>query len=206
MVLADLPVTITDAWRRTVALHPSLGDSRDGIRAARNEIYAPWDAPLNTGDVVAFIPPVSGGSDSPPVTARLTSDVIDIAAEEAAARSDHDGGVCTFAGHVRDHNEGHEVSHLDYEAYESMATGEMERIARAAVESTGASRVRIVHRLGRLDIGDCSVVVVAAAPHRDQAFDACRLAIDALKRDAPIFKREYGRGGSAWVEPPVPKS
>lgn len=136
---------------------------------------------------------------------RLTRDAIDLAALHATEA--RDGALCLFAGVVRDHNAGRAVSHLEYEAYEDMATPLMEEIARETVERWPITRVEMIHRLGRLEIGEPSVAVAVTAPHRDAAFAACRYAIDALKSRVPIWKKEYYADGSAWLEqarPPLP--
>jgi len=114
-------------------------------------------------------------------------------------RGDGDGAVATFLGTVRDHNAGRKVLHLEYEAYGGMAEREMERIAADARERFGVSRVAIVHRTGRLEIGEASVAIAVAAPHRAAALDATRFIIDTLKRTVPIWKREHFEGGSVWV-------
>jgi len=110
------------------------------------------------------------------------------------------GGVVTFVGRVRDHARGQEIDHLEYEAYEPMARKELAGILAAASERWPDARVAVSHRLGRLEIGDAAVVVVAAAPHRAEAFDACRYTIDTLKQRVPIWKKEFATSGSYWVE------
>jgi molybdopterin synthase catalytic subunit len=131
---------------------------------------------------------------------RLTRSAIDLATLHAARPAD--GAVCLFAGVVRDHNDGRLVRHLDYEAYEEMALAELRSIESEVRRRWPVGDVRIVHRLGRLEIGDVSVVVVIASPHRAQAFEACRHAIDTLKRTVPIWKKEFYADGSMWLEGP----
>jgi len=116
-----------------------------------------------------------------------------------AVRGDGDGAVATFLGTVRNENEGRRVLWLEYEAYGGMAEREMERIAAEARSRHGVSRVAIVHRIGRLEIGEASVAIAVAAPHRAEALDATRFVIDTLKRTVPIWKREHFEGGSVWV-------
>ncbi len=130
---------------------------------------------------------------------RLQREPIDVAAAIASAGSDADGAVSVFLGTVRNENAGHRVLFLEYEAYPGMAEREMERIAAEAIARFGARRVDIVHRFGRLEIGEASVLVVAAAAHRAAAIDACRHAIEALKKTVPIWKREHREGGSVWI-------
>lgn len=132
----------------------------------------------------------------------IVRDPIDAAAMERAVRSDACGAVATFAGIVRDRSDdGLPVTGLSYEAHESMAIAEFERIAVEARERFGPCEISIAHRIGDLCVGETAVVVAVAAPHRAHAFDACRYAIDELKRRAPIWKREhYARGASVWKD------
>jgi len=131
----------------------------------------------------------------------LTHEPIDAAALLARARSS-DGGVCVFVGVVRDENEGRSTTGIEYEAYGSMAEAEIGRLLAALAQTWPQVRVEIVHRLGRLAIGDASVAVLATAPHRAEAFAACREAIDRLKTTVPIWKKEFYRDGSSdWVDP-----
>jgi molybdopterin synthase catalytic subunit len=129
---------------------------------------------------------------------RLTRERIDLAALVGAAPAD--GAVCLFVGVVRDENAGRRVSHLEYEAYEDMALPLMEQIAAEAARRWPVSDVRLVHRLGRLDIGEPSVAVAVASPHRPEAFAACRYVIDTLKAEVPIWKKEFYEDGAAWLE------
>ncbi len=131
----------------------------------------------------------------------LTHDFIDAAALLGRARSS-DGGVCVFVGVVRDENEGRPTTGIEYEAYGSMAEAEIGRLLGALAQRWPQVRVEIVHRLGRLAIGDASVAVLATAPHRAEAFAACREAIDRLKTTVPIWKKEFYRDGTSdWVDP-----
>jgi molybdopterin synthase catalytic subunit len=111
-----------------------------------------------------------------------------------------DGAVVTFEGIVRDHARGKAVLYLEYEAYESMALTQMEAIIRNALEKWPVRSMAIVHRLGRLEIGECSVLIAVVSEHREAAFEACQFAIDALKRQVPIWKREFYTDGEAWIE------
>lgn len=129
---------------------------------------------------------------------QLTRSPIDLAALQAPAPSD--GALCLFVGVVRDHNGGRAVSHLEYEAYEEMALVEMQVIEREVRERWPVGDVRIVHRLGRLSIGEVSVAVVVVSAHRSEAFEACRYAIDTLKKTVPIWKKEFYADGSAWID------
>lgn len=131
---------------------------------------------------------------------RLTRAPIDLAALQAVAAGD--GALCLFAGVVRNENAGRRVTHLEYEAYEEMALEVLAEIEGQARSRWPIADVRIVHRLGRLEIGEASVAVAVASPHRAEAFAACRYAIDTLKEKAPIWKKEYFEGGAVWVEGP----
>ncbi|HEY2703182.1 MAG TPA: molybdopterin converting factor subunit 1 [Candidatus Dormibacteraeota bacterium] len=209
--------TVRSVWDAAVERHPRLRGGDAGVRVAVNEEYAGWDDPVRSGDSVAFIPPVAGGTPEggrPGVHVLLTTDVLDAAAAEALVRTDEDGGVCTFTGVVRNHAEGRAVERLEYEAYPEMAEPRMRLIGEEALRRTGATAVALWHRTGTLEIGEASVVVSASAPHRAEAFEACRYAIDTLKSDVPIWKKEHGEGGAVWVdestrthsEPPPPVS
>ena len=129
----------------------------------------------------------------------LCREPIDVAALGAPAAGD--GAACTFVGVVRDHNAGRAVTHLEYEAFEEMALPLMEEIAAEALRRWPVTSVSIVHRLGRLEIGEASVAVAVFSPHRAEAFEACRYAIDTLKATVPIWKKEFFAGGAVWVDP-----
>jgi len=137
----------------------------------------------------------------------LTPDPIDVAALIEHVRADQDGAIVTFDGFVRNESHGRPTLYLDYEAYESMALAKMSEIAVQAREKYAIHRIAMAHRLGRLEIGETSVFIAVSAPHRGAAFDACRFAIDTLKRTVPIWKKEYFADGAVWADgelPPVP--
>lgn len=131
---------------------------------------------------------------------RLQSEPIDVGSLVADARGDGDGAVALFLGTVRNVSAGKGVLFLEYEAYPGMAEREMERIAAEATETFGIHRVAIAHRVGRVEIGEPSVVIAVSAPHRAAAMDACRFVIDRLKTSVPIWKREHFDDGAVWVE------
>ncbi len=134
---------------------------------------------------------------------RITRDPLDEAAVNELRRElahSSVGGVVTFEGVVRDSNKGKRVSYLEYEAYPAMAEAEMAKIVAEVERRWGATRVALVHRVGRLEIGECSVVAMVACPHRAEAFDACRYAIDTLKASVPIWKKEVAEDGEEWIE------
>ena len=139
----------------------------------------------------------------------LVRGAIDAAEMVRLVRAGQDGAIVTFDGFVRNESHGRETSYLEYEAYESMALGKMKEIAAQIHEKFAIHRVVIVHRLGRLEIGETSVFIAVSAPHRGAAFDACRFAIDTLKRTVPIWKKEYLADGAIWADgelPPTPPS
>ena len=135
--------------------------------------------------------------------ALLVRGPIDLAALSATTPAD--GALCLFVGVVRDHNAGRAVLHLEYEAYEEMALPLLEEIAAETLRLYPITRVRLVHRLGRLAIGEASVAVAVSSPHRNEAFAACRFAIDALKARVPIWKKEFYADGPAWLGGPEPQ-
>jgi molybdopterin synthase catalytic subunit/molybdopterin converting factor small subunit len=170
-----------------------LGDEPDGLLYAVNRQYAPRDRELRDGDEVALIPPVSGGafllSDRP-----LSLDgVVDEVRDDAA------GAIATFIGTTRVHSRGREVDHLEYEAYEGMAERVMAEIADELRARYDLCKIAIHHRVGRVDIGETSVVIAASAPHRADALAACSAAIDTLKEQVPLWKKEVYAGGEEWI-------
>ena len=132
--------------------------------------------------------------------AALTREVIDLSALQGTAPAD--GALCLFVGVVRDHHQGRRVLRLEYEAYEEMALPLLERIEAEARQRFPVSAVRIVHRLGPLEVGEASVAVAVRSVHRAEAFAACHWAIDTLKATVPIWKKEYGPDGAVWMEGP----
>ena len=161
---------------------------------------------LSEGDEVALLPPVAGGAgaraDAGVTSARCTISESPLDEDEVVARvaGDDTGGIVNFVGTVRNRARGHEIEHLEYEAYPEMAEREMQKIVDDAESRWPGTRVAIAHRIGHLKIGVAAVVVVAAAPHRAEAFEACRFAIDRLKLTVPIWKREVATDGAYWVD------
>jgi molybdopterin synthase catalytic subunit len=171
----------------------ALGDEPDGLLYAVNKEYATRDRALADGDEVALIPPVSGGafllSEEPLSLDRVVDEV----------RSDEAGAIATFTGTTRVHSRGRTVTHLDYEAYEGMAERVMQEIASALEERYELTGIAIHHRVGRVSIGDTSVVIAVSAPHRQSALAACKDAIDELKERVPLWKKEVYEGGEEWI-------
>src|SRR4051794_28410511 len=172
-----------------------------GIAVSVNSEYAVAGHILREGDEVGLLPPVSGGADptANPVTTALTSDVIDAENLVASAKRGEDGAVVMFDGIVRNHTRERQTLYLDYEAYEEMALKQMDSLAREAVARFGVRQVTLIHRLGRLNVGETSVLIVVASAHRAQAFDACRWLIDTLKKTVPIWKKETFVDGVVWA-------
>jgi molybdopterin converting factor subunit 1 len=169
------------------------------LAVAVNREYASGGVVLRNGDEVALLPPVSGGSDAAPQIL-LTRERIDTQALVAGLVRGGDGAIVVFDGVVRDNTRGRRTLYLDYEAYEEMALAQMERLAREAAAQHAIDRVAIVHRLGRLEIGESSIVIVVTSGHRGPAFEACRWLIDTLKRTVPIWKKEHFVDGAVWTD------
>lgn len=201
--------TAGDLLRALAAAHPGLAGALAAARVAVDQVFVGADAPLREGVEVAIIPPVSGGHDGddpgaggaaegPPARALLGHAPLDPARAIAAVAHAGAGGIATFIGNVRGESHGKAIAHLEYTAYEGMALRVMAAIGAAIEAEIAGARVAIHHRLGRLEIGESAVVIAASAPHRAEAFDACRRAIEALKREVPIWKRELATDGESW--------
>jgi len=171
---------------------------------AVNQRHTSLDASLEEGDELAFFPPVSGGEDdSDPIwsdpSRLIVTDAIDVATLERELVTDQCGAVCTFLGIVRDHHEGQGVEAVSYEAYPEMAGAELARLCREAEQSWPGVRAVVVHRTGRLEIGEASVAILAAAPHRAESFEAARFLIEEIKKSVPIWKKDHYRDGEeSW--------
>jgi molybdopterin synthase catalytic subunit len=184
---------------RLAAEYPSVEALGDRLAISINLELASLDDALADGDEVALLPPVAGGSGAPR-RCTISDQPLDEAEVVARVTGADAGGVVTFIGAVRDHARGKSIKFLEYEAYPEMAEREMEKIVDAAAERWPGTRVAIAHRVGHLEIGDAAVVIAAAAPHRAEAFDACRFAIDTLKVTVPIWKKEMATDGEYWVD------
>jgi molybdopterin synthase catalytic subunit len=170
-----------------------LGGEPEGLLYAVNKEYAGREHELRDGDEVALIPPVSGGS------FRLSGDALSLDAAVDEVRSERAGAIATFVGTTRVESRGRTVQHLDYEAYAGMAEKVMAEIAASLQERYDLCAVAIHHRTGRVEIGDASVVIAVSAPHRQDALAACRDAIDTLKEQVPLWKKEVYEGGEEWI-------
>jgi molybdopterin synthase catalytic subunit len=207
----DLPdgALLGELYEALRARVPELQQFRQAIALAVNYEYSGSDTPLREGDEIALIPPVSGGAPDvsvagPPIQftehAALVRQPIDGAAITAAIKEPEDGALAVFDGIVRNQTRGRRTLYLDYTAYEPMALQQMEQLAQQALASYAVRAVWLVHRLGRLQIGETSVFIAVASAHRAAAFDACRWLIDTLKKTVPIWKKEYFEDGAVWAD------
>jgi len=188
---------------------PRLKDLASSIALSVNQEYASPEAKLKPGDEIALLPPVSGGAGTASDMSKerhhykhaaIVREPIDTQALLDGIKQTEDGAAVVFEGVVRDNTRGRRTLYLDYEAYEEMALKQMEELAEQALSQFKVRDVAIVHRLGRLEIGESSVVILVASAHRGPAFDACRWLIDTLKRNVPIWKKEYFEDGAVWAD------
>jgi MoaE-MoaD fusion protein len=171
----------------------SLGEEPAGLLYAVNKQYAGRDQPLADGDEIALIPPVSGGG------FRLREEQLSLDEAVAEVQTEEAGAIATFIGTARLRSRGRTVLHLDYEAYSGMAEQEMERVAEELKGRYSLCGIAIHHRVGRVRIGEPSVVIAISAPHRQDALAACKDAIDTLKQTVPLWKKEVYEGGEEWI-------
>ena len=177
---------------------PRLGEMSKSIVLAVNQKFCAPSEALADGDELAMLPPVSGGSDGNIFA--LTRDPIDAAGLARQILRGEDGAIVTFEGVTRNNTKGRATRYLDYECYEPMALKTMAGIGEEIARTHQISRIAMVHRLGRVEIGETSVVVIAAAPHRRPAFEAALEGINRLKRLVPVWKKEYFEDGEVWVD------
>ena len=211
---AELPpgstlATLFDAYCQRFE---TLRERRPSILLAKNGEFATPETALAENDEIAFLPPVSGGSaDQSSSTALRIDDPsghvfaiirhpIDSQQLARALQRGEDGAVVVFEGAVRNNTKGRPTTHLEYECYEALAIEQMARIGREVAAQFPIGRIGMIHRLGRLEVGEASVAVVATAPHRRPAFEAALEGINRLKREVPIWKKEFFADGAAWVE------
>ena len=180
--------TVADVWPAL-----GLGDEPEGLLYAVNREYADRGRELQDGDEVALIPPVSGGA------FRVTDEPLSLEAVVAEVADERAGGVATFTGTVRRQSRGREVTYLEYEAYAEMAEDVMAQLAAKLLDRHELCAVAIHHRVGRVEIGEPSVVIAVSAPHRQAALAACKEAIDTLKETVPLWKKEVYEGGEEWI-------
>jgi molybdopterin synthase catalytic subunit len=170
-----------------------LGEEPDGLLYAVNRAYAERERELADGDEVALIPPVSGGS------LRVTQEPLSLEGVVSEVADERAGAVATFTGTVRRESRGRTVNYLEYEAYAEMAEDVIAQLAADLGERFDLCAVAIHHRIGRVEIGEASVVIAVSAPHRRDALAACRDAIDTLKQTVPLWKKEVYEGGEEWI-------
>ena len=197
---------VQDLFERYGRRFPKLVSFRASIAASVNQEYATWRAPLSSGDEVAFLPPVSGGEPT-----AVEQDIFQIVRDAIrpqeiidSLKRPEDGALVIFDGFVRNNFHGKRTLYLEYHAYESMALAKMREIGTEIRAKFPIHRLAIVHRLGRLEVGETSVFIAVSSAHRGSAFEACRYAIDTLKRVVPIWKKEYFAGGAVWAEGELP--
>lgn len=195
--------TAADLWSRIRGELEGTGTGNP--LCALDERHVPLESGLREGATVAFFPPVSGGSGEERSwrgVSLVQEAPLDPAELEAIVRSDDCGALCSFLGIVRDHHEGRSVEAVSYEAYPEMAGRELGRLCREAEERWAGVRAVAVHRTGRLEVGEASVAIFTAAPHRAEAFAACRFLIEAIKESVPIWKKDHFLDGSdRWRDP-----
>jgi molybdopterin converting factor subunit 1 len=202
---------VEDLFARYGRSFPELAKFRPSVVASVNQEFAEWRATLASGDEVAFLPPVSGGAI--PTGAKVEEDQYALVRERIATpeivdqlKAPNDGAVVVFEGIVRNHSGGRPTLYLEYEAYEAMALPKMREIGAQMREKYAIRRFAMIHRLGRLEIGETSVLIVVCSAHRAPAFEACRFGIDTLKRTVPIWKKEFFRDGAVWAEGEIPSA
>jgi molybdopterin synthase catalytic subunit len=206
--------TLSDLIEECRKVAPPVEDFQKILAYSVNQEYAQLSTRLSDGDEIALLPPVSGGSDAqvakPSQMSKrcfITRNSIDQQRVMSEIKRAEDGAVSVFDGIVRNHSRDRKTLYLNYEAYEEMALKQMEELAQSALQSYKIRDVRIVHRLGRLEIGESSVFIAVAAAHRAPAMDACRWLIDTLKKTVPIWKKEYFQDGALWADgDPFPES
>lgn len=204
----DLPAgsTVGALFDRYVQSFPRIASIASSIVIARNREFAKRDDPLSEDDEVALLPPVSGGTalseirDPEGHFFALTREKLEPASIEREILQDLDGAIVTFQGLVRNNTRGRVTRRLQYECYEPMAIHKMAEIGREIAREFAVSRIAMLHRLGTLEVGEASVIVVVAAPHRRPAFEAALEGINRLKRLVPVWKKEFFEDGEVWVE------
>jgi len=191
--------TAQAAWEAVESRFPVLGPYRPFTLFALHNDYVEPDHPLREGDELCFFPPVSGGA---PETdwIQVTAEALSERAVAEAVGDAGAGAIVLFSGVVRDHTGGRRVKFLEYEAHAPMAEAKMREIATAVrARWPDVVRIAIIHRTGRLEVGESSVMIALSSPHRRQAFEACHFAIDTLKETVPVWKKEYFEDGEVWV-------
>lgn len=196
----EAPATVATAFDALKTKHPKLAAMERSLLFAVNEEYALPSQPLADHDRLAVLPPVSGGAAPEGDFVEITREPIDIAGLRARLLAGESGAVVIFDGVARNNTKGRATLYLEYEGYNEMALRTFEQVCHEVHERWPINRVGIVHRLGRIEVTESSVVIVVTSAHRKVAFEACHYAIDRLKKIAPIWKKEYFEDGAVWVE------
>jgi len=207
----DQGASVADLLAHYETQIPRLQESLPSLALAVNQEYASAETKLRSNDEVAILPPVSGGKDGSRIASgtgnrretahcAMVRGPIQTQGVLAGVKRGEDGAAVVFEGVVRNQTRGRKTLYLDYEAYEEMALKQLESLAGQALSQFQIRDVALVHRLGRLEIGETSVLIVVASVHRAAAFDACRWLIDTLKRTVPIWKKEYFEDGAVWAD------
>jgi len=200
-------LTVRDVWDGLRAQYPQVEGFGKSLLVSVNHEFAAWDTAVKEGDELAFFPPVSGGEEARRRhLIQIIRSPIQIEPLVNQLGQPEDGAVVVFDGIVRNHSQGRETLYLEYEGYEPMALKKMGEIEASARSRWPVNRIGIVHRLGRLEIGEASVVIIVTSAHRKAAFEACQYVIDTLKKTVPIWKKEFFADGEVWVEGEVPAS
>ena len=194
------PATVESAFESLKSMHPRLGEMQRSLLFAVNEEYAEFSHPLSEGDRIAVLPPVSGGEGKKADIFEITREPIEITDLRTRLLEGDSGAVVVFDGVARNNTKGRRTLYLEYEGYEPMSLRTMEQIGSEVHERWPINRLGIIHRLGRIEISESSVVIIVTSAHRKIAFEACHYAIDRLKKIVPIWKKEYFEDGAVWVE------
>jgi molybdopterin synthase catalytic subunit len=197
-VSVDAQANCTAGELRELLKHrfPDAGELIARSALAINAEYAADDQLVPASADLALIPPVSGGSR----LILVTTDELSIDEVRSLVAADSDGAICLFLGVVRNHNDGHEVTALEYDAYVEMAEKQLAAVADETREHFDIDRVALHHRIGRLEVGEVSLLAAVSSAHRREAFEACHWAVDRLKERVPIWKKEFGPDGATWLE------
>jgi molybdopterin synthase catalytic subunit/molybdopterin converting factor small subunit len=201
---AELPehADISSLLEHYARVEPKLNGLLGSLAVSVNQEYANRSASLRDGDEVALLPPVSGGTDDARRGrySEIVRNKIDAGGLIQAMKAPADGAVVVFEGIVRDNTRGRRTMYLDYHAYEEMAVKQMDALVEQALRDYKVDQARIIHRLGRMEIGETSVWIGVSSPHRGAAYEASRFLIDTLKKTVPIWKKEYFEDGAVWAD------
>jgi len=193
--------TARDVWQELSRRWPELEHQLVRIPIVLDGKVVDLDHAVGDGAELVWLPPVGGGAPAGAIVrARLTREALDVARLVSEVSAPNCGGITSFVGVVRDHDEGRRVLALEYDAYETLAHAQIEAVAAEALRRWPEARIAVEHRAGRLVVGEVSVAIAVACPHRAEAFACCRFVIDRVKEAVPIWKREEGEDGGRWLE------